>query len=572
MSNKRISELVEIHANELSMDDLLLLFDVSSHNTSKLKIEDLNSYIFTNTNSGSLYGTSSWANSSSYAMNFPIPKQVESSSFSDFSLYSKNATNADTASSASYTKSGSYSITSSYALTSSTQLAFSAAFASHAKSASYLTYIGNPNGTASYALTSFKTSGTASHALTSSFTDGTSSYSPTSSYSYYAVYAENIIGDLPTPAEALKATLADHALQATFATQSATSSYLNYTGAPNGTASYAMVVKQGTPTYYNHGIYLSHTHSKYGTQLDKVLVHSPYDTNLNTGIEVAGTVIIPCSSSNYFTCSIELIALNKWSGISYSLDTSPLEASLWINEDSGTISTPFSLMGEVPLSGTFMVYVTASDGAIIHPDRTGRFKISSYASEIEVMSDITMSLRVVSEDETHITFPYTASNILITGTDADCYDIKDTVTEISLNNLPVKYVQYAWLMPALNIFKAEGNLFLEDIGGMPQSLISMSVPFCNLGNLAPLPQSLEYLDCNSNIKLKKLSTIPESLIYLNISNCTFTKEFIEQITIKLVGAGLNNGYINMSGNGVSYTGVTIMNVSILQSRGWTCIT
>ena len=41
MANKRISELIQITATDLSDDDLLLLADVSVHETKKLQINYL---------------------------------------------------------------------------------------------------------------------------------------------------------------------------------------------------------------------------------------------------------------------------------------------------------------------------------------------------------------------------------------------------------------------------------------------------------------------------------------------------------------------------------------------------
>lgn len=209
MANKRIPELAEITAAELSSLDLLLLEDIAPNPESKkLKLSQLTTYLLNNGNlSGSFFGTSSWALraiSSSWA-----PYQVSSSysSTSSWAIRSITASYALEALSASWARSSSYAITASYALTSSVQLIYSSAFADYARSASYLTYTpGVFNGTGSYSLTSSNSISS----ITSSFLV----YNPTISNGTASFAAT--------------------------ASQTISSSFLSFNGNFNGTASHAL--------------------------------------------------------------------------------------------------------------------------------------------------------------------------------------------------------------------------------------------------------------------------------------------------------------------------------------------
>ncbi len=158
MANKRIPELTEILSSSLIGIDLLLLEDmsISSGVSKKLKLSELGKYLLNNNSiNGSLNGTASWA---LYAISASwAPFQI-SASYANTSSWAYRAITASYALntlSASYARSSSYAITASYAFTSSVQLVYSSAYSDHARSASYLIYTpGVMNGTASYAIQS----------------------------------------------------------------------------------------------------------------------------------------------------------------------------------------------------------------------------------------------------------------------------------------------------------------------------------------------------------------------------------------------------------------------------------
>lgn len=201
MANKRVSELSPITAAELSMADLLLLADVTAHESKKLTLQDFTTFLLDGGNiTASLYGTASWATWAVNALNAPTQASASYAATASWAWRSITSSLALNAVSASYSLSGSYVISASYALSSSVQTIYSSAFADIAKSASYLIYTpGVSNGTASYAMYTLS-----------------SSYALSSSINISSSYA-------------------------TVANSSVTSSYLLYDGSlPNGTASYSL--------------------------------------------------------------------------------------------------------------------------------------------------------------------------------------------------------------------------------------------------------------------------------------------------------------------------------------------
>lgn len=527
MANKRISELVQITAPDMSIDDLLLLADVTAHESKKLRLGDLNAFLLTTANSGSFFGTSSWAQYAVYALSAPTPVSVS------YASTSGNSINAISAISASYARSGSYVITASYALSTPPQTVFSAAFADYATTASYLLYTpGLPNGTASFA-------------LTSSLTLGTASYSYTASHAIIALYAVSAGGGGGGSAlYALSASWASSSYQAAWATQSFTASFLQYSGLPNGTASYAMVAGGFPEVRINYGVYQAITQSAFSAQIDKVFINPSIGGYRSSSFEAVGTVIVPFSASIYHTCSVELVALDRWSGITSSLDKTPLYIHLPISGGTGSVAMPYSLFGEAPFSGSIMVYVTASDGAVFSPNRRVRFDVTSMANSVTVSPAETMSLMVIPFSGPPPTFTYTSSGILTSGTDFDAAAVAPTITEINISSLTLSSVKYLWTLPNLKKINAYGNYAMIDIGGMPNSIATMSVSNCGLNVMAPLtytsasildcsnnqlralpplPPTMAYIDCRSNANITALpDPLPQGLYYLNADNTSIT--------------------------------------------------
>lgn len=288
MANKRVQELVAITADELSPSDLLLLADVAPNPESKkLALSELSSYLLSNGNlSGSFYGTASWTLNAVSASWAPYQISASYASTSSWAWRSITSSYALAALSASWANSSSYAITASYAITSSVQLIFSSAYADFSRSSSYLIYTpGVFNGTASYALTS-------SRSITSL----------SSSFLNYSPLVSN-----------------GTASNAASASQAISSSFLVYTGNPNGTASYAL----STPTASNAAtvtwINNSNIYREYG----------PYDCSLVSSDTTASIGAITINSN----ANVPAAIIEAWGDIKLtstsSNDTSSLTLNLW---------------------------------------------------------------------------------------------------------------------------------------------------------------------------------------------------------------------------------------------------
>jgi hypothetical protein len=252
MANKRLSELTELAATEVASSDLLLVTDVSTLESKKLRADSLKTYILSSgvltasvTNATNAI-SASYINpagvglipSSSYSLSSSFSNQSYSSQFSATASYIVASNISGSVPSSSYSATASYvsytynngrvenSQTASYvnqALTASYlwyQGTFngSASFALSAShvvnpSASYLRYNGIPNGTASAALSVLTNEITSSYlVLQAGRTNGTASFAVSSSYIQSSSYS-------------------------LFST---TASFLRYTGLPNGTSSYSI--------------------------------------------------------------------------------------------------------------------------------------------------------------------------------------------------------------------------------------------------------------------------------------------------------------------------------------------
>ena len=204
--NKKVSQLIELDASDLQLDDLFLIQDVSVKESKKMEVGTMVLYL---QNSGSLSTNALHAinsDSASYILGSNVDGLVNS------------AFNASTSSWANKTISSSYADTASVALTTitcvtnattadsssyliysvnngSASYAVNAGVTDAAQTAYYLYYNGQPNGTASWAVNAVNTSNnlisdTASYLLyIPGYSNGTSSYATSSEYAVTASYA-----------------------------------------------------------------------------------------------------------------------------------------------------------------------------------------------------------------------------------------------------------------------------------------------------------------------------------------------------------------------------------------------
>ena len=496
MANKRVSELAPIVASQLRYEDLLLLSDVSAHESKKLALSDLSSFLLLDGNlTGSLYGTASYARQALSASYAPCI----SASYAKTSSWAYNISTASyamAALSASYSLSSSYCITASYALTSSVELVYSSAFSDYAKTASYLLYVpGSTNGTASYALTASYFGGTP---------QVSASYALTSSWAWNAI----------TASVALTSSLADTA------SYTLSASYLNFNGIVNGTASYALAAAGVAGVRTDYGIFESITQSVLSSQLDMVTITPALGGLKMTSFEAYGTIMVPFTSSAAPTDGdIELFVVDRNSGTSQSLDASVIYVGIGGSSTiSGTLKYPFTLRGQSPLYGLFQVYVTASNGVFIEQTRRVQFKITSESEMVSVLSAEPMIFSTYPD--TALLY-YTASGVNFSGSASQVVGSGvENVTELFIPSTEgVHLLYYTWTLTGLTTkLIANNSPGITNIAGVPCGVVTMSFANCSLYQIPSLANTaVKYLDCSNNNIVGELILAP-TMSYINCSN------------------------------------------------------
>ena len=496
--------MAQITVSEMVLEDLLLISDVNAHESKKLTLGDLSTFLLDEGFlTGSLHGTASYAlfaatasyvgpHSSSYAPTASWALNVATSSYTLTSV------------TASYAITASYIATASYALVSLAQSVFSASFAGNAQTASFLAFDPTaPTG-----------NGTASYALTASFvalSQTSASYALSASYAPYSDFA----------AQASNSYTANIANTASFVL---TASYLAFdptapTG--NGTASYAMFAANLIAQTIDYGVFSAITQSVSQSQLDFVTIQSSLGGVQATTVEVFGTAMIQFTSSASPTNGyIELFVVNRDSGHSQSIDASPV---YWYGGGSaaisGTLKYPFTLCGTAELIGNYEFYVTASHGAFIENSRLTKFRVSSEADTVAVSSGEPMSfytypsnaiLLYSSSFNPGVAYQGSSSQVIFSGS--------NDVTELLVPPNTLNYMYYTWTLSNLTKLTTTGNTSLIELQGVPAGIISMSVSSCNLPSLPDLSYtSLLYLDCSSN-NLNGTPLLPVSMSYFKCSN------------------------------------------------------
>ena len=598
MANKRISELAQISVGDLNSADLLLLGDVSAQESKKLTLGDLNSYILTDGNlSGSFFGTSSWSDQSRTASY--VLGSIQSASYALTASFALNGSGTGLASSASWASqslSSSFATTASFARTVQTALTASVATSSRfADSASFVIYSGTNNGTIFNAITanSATTATTASNAVTASFafsarsasvsllttTAVSSSYAASSSVALFALTAS--LG-ITTTVQA----------SASWASSSLSSSHTAFADEASNaiTASYVLPNLQ----LQQYGIFLAITQSNYRSQLDRVDINPFLDVPATTSIEAVGTIVAPYTSSIPLNESVTLYVLNRATGQTYTVDSTPiyvnvqgqfsnisasiaatvtgnlngsvtgsisgsvtgsftgsisgsdangaitaslnggLTASLSANYSgtltgsvSGSVSTllsgsmkiPFILMGQLYLeSGSYMMYLSASTSNVfIEPTRTSRFSVSSNIGQFGVGAGEIIQL-TTENSSTNLAFsasglgPFsdTAANIVASASAGDSITMLDVSAATG--------IRYIWTLTSLVELKSNSNIFLNDVQGMPASIVTMSLQNGVLNNLYDLSGSACKILNVYNNQLSSLGNLPATMSYINCSS------------------------------------------------------
>lgn len=377
MANRRVSELNELLNTQVAASDLFLITDISAVESKKIRASELQTYALNGTASYSLRSvTSSYsliALSSSYSPATVSASYALSASYADWAKTASYVLSASYALSSSYSSMSFWAITASYALTSSVQLVISSGFSTYANTASYLNYTpGIYNGRISLAdVATFATSSaTSSYLLYTGIFNGSASYALTASR----------VGS------------------ASFAT---TASFLNYAGRPNGTASYAMsssiaskanYIKRimGWRTVTSTDILTDGDGRSNQARIYTMSLSSNETQNPETYITATGNVWLSYTSS--VSASLQLYVHNQTSNVNTLFDYLPIVFQAGGNlagSVTGSINYPFTLQGPVYPAGNlpvgaYTVVVSASSGLSFDLTRPIKYRIESEADTLSI--------------------------------------------------------------------------------------------------------------------------------------------------------------------------------------------
>lgn len=553
MANKRVSELAQITSVELTSADLFLLADVSAQQSKKLTLADLSSYILNGGNiTGSFNGTSSWAVNALTAS--LLLGSITSASYAltaSFALNGGSGGSTLSASFASASISASYAKTASFAFVTNASTASFATSSQFAASASFLIYTGGNNGTAYNAInavtataansaTSASYSRSGSYAITASFaiTSAVSLTTENAISASYAIFAETASVGIITSIQT----------SASWASQSLSSSYADIAieALTAMTASYLIP----SPSVQNYGVFVAITQSNQISQIDKVTISSTVgDTHVSTSIEVVGNAIANYTSSTPFSANVYLKVLKRSTGETSIMDAAPIrinsygQGEVWSTLASGSITFPYAVMGQSVLDSNedYLVFVSASSQTlIIDPSRTNKFNIFAKDGQFSIGTGTVLQLSTTSPSDT-ITFssslggPFSDTATNIVGSGSANILMMDISTVSGIKNI--------WTLPNLTNIMSFGNTLASDIGGMPASIVTMSlqsgvltklynlnqtnVSILNFANNAVttfplLPATMSYINCSNNPILTFPSSIPYGVtqFYANATNAT----------------------------------------------------
>lgn len=549
MANKRVSELVQITSGELSSADLLLLSDVSAQESKKLTLGELNSYILTDGNlSGSFFGTASWSNNSQTAS--LLLGTVQSASFALTASYALNGGSGGMTTSASWASSSlssSFSTTASFAQ--NVRSAATASFATSSKfsdTASFVTYTGTNNGTIYNAInavtaTSATTATNATNATSASFAISASvarsaSFSATSitaasaSFASFAATASvgittNIQSSASWASSSISASFAENAVDAQTAI---TASYVT----PN------LQLQQ-------YGIFLAISQSNYRGQLDKVDIDPFLNVPATTSIEAVGTMVAPYTSSIALNESVTLYVINRATGQTYTVDSTPIYVNIQGNYSgiSGSINATIngSLTGSISGStiggftgsisgsdsiGTVTGSVTASVSANYNGTVTGSISgsISTILSGSMKIPFILMGQLYLESGSYMMFISASTQKIFIEPTRTSRFSVSSNIGQFGVHSGEVIQLTTSDVSDIITFSSSAGGPFtgtatqLVATGSAGGTILEMDISAVNDIRYIWTLTGLTSLKSNSNVAINTVQGLPNSLVTMSLQN------------------------------------------------------
>lgn len=559
MANKRVSELASITAPDLNFADLLLISDISRHESMKLQLSDLNSFLLMNGRlTGSLLGTASYAItcgsasyapfiSASYANTSSWSRNAITASAINFvTLTSKSASWASASLSASYSRTASYlvngviSMSNGWSTINVNGVISSDSSINSTRGFALITALPPPFMVTSIVIDNNQNINGRSIFATAGFTgslQGSSSYTTTTSTlrnTTMSIDAQgNIDGGSVGGSISISGIIANDLVQlGNDGTIHAGHGYFesdawgnvnarSITSSLQGTASYALVAGSTQNVIHDYGMFLATSQSISSSQIDLLAVTPTFGGLKTTNVEAYGTVIVSFTSSASPTDGVvELVIVDRQYGYTHSLDASPICANMGGSSTiSGTLKYPFTLRGEADLSGLYAVYVTASQGVFIEPSRTARFQFTSESDQILVSSAEPM---IFYSSPNNVIMSWSSSlhpaDVYFGSSSQVIFSGSNDVTELLVYPSTVNTLQYTWTLGSATKIIVDNNPGLTYLGGIPSGCITMSAANCGLTELPLMANSsIGYLNVPNNTIIAILS-LPASMSYLDISN------------------------------------------------------
>jgi hypothetical protein len=591
--NKRISQLVELTAGQIDLSDWMVVVDINSKESKKVKLSEFTNWFNSSASFFSVHAASSDTSSWSYNI---VGGLVPSSSVASFSNQSVNSLYSQTSSflmggisssvSSSWASSSTLAVnsittsflyydgvsfngSSSYAMTAQNVLAESGSWSSASFSSSYA--INSDTSSITISSSHAINSNTSSFLYYDGFTfNGTSSYAISTSIITNNV--EHAI-NADTASYVELANTASLSYQSNIANTSSVAYYLRYSGGPNGTASYA--IKAGTTVgrMNNYGMYSSISQSISDSTLDVVQVVDSSGNQSLTFIDVWGDATLYFTSSVINYPSISLYIFDRQTGNSAIVDSSSIAFNTKVGGtgESGSLCMSFRLASQQKLNGYYLIGIKSTSPSLLLGNRNINYSISSYSDNLSVYAAESPYDLYIKPNSATATFyitggsgPYTSdiSHLLLTGS--------SNISSLDISNQSITTCSYTYHLTTMSYFNCSNNSFLTSLGyKMPDTLLTLSCESCSinyiydlsntqlkrfvcsnnfLNSLPNMPSSMSYLDCSSNPILGLPSIFPPSM---SVFKCDGTQiNTIYTLPNNVVTA-------SFSGSSITYVGFTM---------------
>lgn len=566
MANKRVSELAAITAPSLVSGDLFLLADVVAHESKKLTLQDLGTYLLTTPGtianlSGSLFGTASAALFSVTASHVTSVQTASYALTASFALNGGTGGSTDSASWASRSLSSSIA---DYALsTGNVVLADSASIANSAlfsATASYVYYSGNDNGTVFNSIVS--------QIASTSTSSISSSWASASFQAISASYADTV-GVIDSSSYALSSTSASHAVVsdfATFANSASVGLVVTYSFQSSASwashslssdittfasfsisASYAPSTAVASTVFYPKGVYSAITQSNSKGQLDIVTVTPTSGLLSTSSVEAMGTIVAYYTSSIILNETVDLYILDRTTGDITLLDSTPIFVN--IQGQYGNISASVEATVRGFLTGSISGSVSGSfTGSVSGSDASGSLDgaiTGSVSASYSGFLTGSISGSVSTALSGAIKFPYSLmGQTALMGS----YLVYVTASSSKINLESTRLTRFSFTSTAGTFTVSAGGpvVFTTDtlsdllsytvagpttavgsasqvVAAGPENIIALQATSStsNLRFVWTLT-GLQYLDCTNNANITDLGGMPRAIVTMSLSNCNLS--------------------------------------------------